>query len=161
MAHLGIDPGTKNIGVAVTSDTGKLLYGQIWSLDENRAEGMLTLAGRVRYLCGEFKVTTAAIERFVAFKGIHSKASEDILMLIGCLWYAIKTFNQPEIKLYRSIEWKPALCRFLVKETQFDNPSQKFDKVFSKAAATQITKEKITNDHLADAIGLSRMWILR
>lgn len=159
--HLGIDPGVKNIGVAITDDTGKLIFSIVTELGEDRTNGLLSVAAKVRYLCGEYDIKTVAIERFVAFKGIHSKISEDILMLIGCLWYATRTFNDLKVSLYRSIDWKPSLCKYLVKEIGFDNPSQKFDKQFSRAAAQAITKEKITNDHVADAIGLSRMWITK
>lgn len=155
MAHLGVDPGTKNIGVAITDDEGKLLASEVLSIEE--CSGLDGVANKILCLCDEHSVTTCAIERFVPFKGIYSKASEEILMLIGCLWYAL-TLGRIKITLYRSIEWKPALCKYLVKETGFNNPSTSFDKLFSKAAAEKITKEKIKNDHIADGIGLSRMW---
>lgn len=155
MTHLGIDPGTANIGVAITDDDGKLLFSHVYSLKDDG--GLQGVTEQIVELAYRHYISTCAIERFVTFKGIHSKASEEILMLIGYLRYAL-TLAKVDIKLYRSIEWKPALCKYLVKNCGFDNPSIKFDKIFSKAAAETITKEKIKNDHIADAIGLSRMW---
>jgi hypothetical protein len=155
MSHLGIDPGTRNIGVAITDDDGKLLFSKVYALEDDG--GLQGVTEHIVELVYRRCVTSCAIERFVAFKGIHSKASEEILMLVGYLRYALALAQIP-VSLYRSIEWKPALCKYLVKEFKFDNPSTKFDKIFSKAAAENITKEKIKNDHLADAIGLSRMW---
>lgn len=155
--HLGIDPGLKNIGIVVTDDDGKLVFSQALGLEQCQ-NGVTGFVQGILRVCSKYEVQTCAIERFVTFKGIQSKVSEEILMLIGALRYAIENYGHLKVSMYRSIDWKPALCKYLVKELRFDNPSQKFDKQFSKAAASAITKEKITNDHIADAIGLSRMW---
>lgn len=154
----GIDPGTVNIGVAITNDNGKLLYSSI--LDFKTYGGAIGVTDYIISIFIEQNVKTCAIERFVPFRNTFSKSAEDIIILIGCLWYGLSK-NGIETSLFRSIEWKQALNKYLVKELGFSNPSTSFDKKFSCAAAEAITKEKIKNDHQADGIGLSRMWAVQ
>lgn len=150
--HLGIDPGTINIGVAISDDDGN----HIWSgVLNSKEKGFLETVGAINFISREHGVTTVAIERFVAYKGMHSAASEEILMMIGAIRYALRDFD---IQLFRAIEWKPTLCKYLVKTKGFSNPSTRFDKKFSNAAAECITGQKVKTDHEADAICLSFMW---
>jgi Holliday junction resolvasome RuvABC endonuclease subunit len=158
MNSIGIDPGTVNIGVAITSDTGELLFSEIFSLKD--CGGLERVVKRIAELCDKYEVKYCGMERFVPFKNLFTKVTEDILILIGALWITVRLRSIPT-ELYRSIEWKPALCKHLVKESGFNNPSTSFDKIFSRAVASHITKTKIKNDHISDAIGLSSMWKLQ
>lgn len=153
--HAGIDPGTRNIGVAITDDDGKLVHSQVFDMVKDGLE--VTINNIVEYTKD---CSTVCIERFVPYQGKHSKASEKTTMLIGGLAYAYMNKGiTPE--MYRAIDWKIKLCKYLVRNKDFDNPSSSFDKRYSIAAAKCITgisqKEKLTT-HEGDAACLSYMW---
>jgi Holliday junction resolvasome RuvABC endonuclease subunit len=154
MISLGIDPGVVNIGMAVTDENGKLVDSRVIGFTD--VASMCTAVDDAVYLLGSQGVTQTFIERFVAYKGMQSASTENILMYIGAAVYALN--SECSITLLRAIDWKPALCKYLVKTSGFSNPSTKFDKKFSIAAAEFITKEKIKTTHEADAICLSYMW---
>jgi Holliday junction resolvasome RuvABC endonuclease subunit len=155
--HIGIDPGTVNMGIAITDDDGKLLYSDV--LNSRELGSLYSTVHVVIGLAAEYNTKTLGIERFVAYKGMHSKASEEILMLIGALQFVFESAHH-SIKLVRAIEWKPTLCKYLVRTKGFDNPSTSFDKKYSRAAAECITGQKLKTDHEADAVCLSYIWKL-
>lgn len=155
--HLGIDPGTRNLGVAVTDDDGRILHSEV--LDMHELGGIVKIVHVLVGIATKYNTITLGIERFVAYAGRHSAATEEILMLIGAIVFVFETANH-KITLYRAIEWKPALCKHLVKTSKFSNPSTSFDKKYSHAAAECIVKQKVKTDHEADAICLSRMWTI-
>lgn len=152
--YLGVDPGVANIGVAITTESGELVESCV--LDFKGLTEMHLIAAEIADKANSYEVQKAYVERFVAYKGQHSSSSEDILMFIGALTYAMRW--DCVTQLYRAIDWKPKLCKHLVKTKGFDNPSSTFDKKYSRAAATCITGQKVKTDHEADAICLSYMW---
>lgn len=154
--HLGIDPGTRNLGLAVTDGEGKLIRSSV--LDMKELGGITKTAQAVLHIAAQYNTKTMGIERFVPYAGKHSAATEEILMLIGALIFLFETAHH-KVTLYRAIEWKPALCKHLFKTVGFNNPSTSFDKKYSHAAARCITQLDVKTDHEADAICLSRMWI--
>ncbi len=99
------------------------------------------------------------IERFAAYEDVHSPVSEQVNRIIGALEFYFSYIYQANVHLVRAIEWKPALCKYLVRTKSFTNPSTKFDKKFSMAAAKSVSlsKQPILNDHIADSICLSSM----
>lgn len=150
--HLGIDPGTVNIGVAVTDDEGNLLRSEVLNSKETGFNATVVQIALIRH---DYELKTLGMERYVAYKGMHSGASEEILMIIGAIRYAYADYS---VSLFRAIDWKPTLCKYLVKHKGFSNPSTSFDKKYSRAAAQCITGQKVKTDHEADAICLSFMW---
>ena len=155
MLHIGIDPGWASTGIAkYDSEAKSWVFGNFVPRDE----------GITSFIFSQFNGITkeqasqVVIERFVAYKGIHSDASENILMLIGAILFRFEKDEVP-VNMFRAVEWKPALCKWLVKNKGFQNPSSSFDKKFSIAAAKCIVGDeegigKIT-DHEADAICLA------
>jgi hypothetical protein len=150
--ELGIDPGTKNIGIAVT-DNGKFIQSEVIGFED--LGGRHGAIDQVILIAQAWNVYHVNIERFVPYSGTYSKASEEIILFIGGVDYALHM--DCSVSLYRAIEWKPALCKFLVKKYGFSNPSKSFDKKFSMAAAEQICGIKPATDHEADAICLSHI----
>lgn len=148
--ELGIDPGTKNIGMAVT-DNGKLIDSCVFSFEDvgGRHGAVTEVLNKVI----EWSASHVNIERFVPYSGQYSKAAEEIILFIGGVDYILH--KDCNVRLYRAIEWKPMLCKYLVKKNGFSNPSKSFDKKFSMAAAQAICGVKPKTDHEADAICLS------
>lgn len=156
--HLGIDPGVKNLAIALIEGSGRLVKGKSFDMMPDGVDilgAIPNLYSSLREVWDEQKITSVGIERFVPYKGVHSASTENILLLTGVLIGICQTRLNigppPEIKLLRAIEWKSRLCKHLVRTRQFDNPSSTFDKVYSKAAAQVITNETFKNDHVADA----------
>lgn len=155
MNSIGIDPGSRNLGVAVTDENGKVVHTSLLDPKLNGFRGCINDVINIGLF---YDVEKVCIERFVAYENIMSKATEDILMLIGGLKYGFMADVDLIPKMFRAIEWKPALCKYLVKKFKFSNPSNSFDKKYSIAAAACIIGEKPKTDHEADAICLSYMW---
>jgi hypothetical protein len=162
--YIGIDPGWASFGISVV-DNGKTIFTRSYI---PRDHG--TIANFVRKLAGDvyeadINILPSAekvyIERFVAYKGIHSDASEHILMLIGALNYyfdlpqTIKSELTPRSVMVRAIDWKPLVCKYLVRTQGFNNPHANFDKKFSVLAANALSGGNIKIDHEADAVCLS------
>lgn len=156
-SYLGIDPGSRNLGYAVLDINANSVtinkLGQIDPKEEGFSETisilMMSLPTDIHQVC---------IERYVAYKGIHNAASEEILMLIGAMRQALLTdcaIPESRLILTRAIDWKPKLCKHLVKTKDFSNPSTSFDKKYSIAAAECIINDKIESNHIADAICLA------
>ncbi len=156
MNHLGIDPGTVNIGTAITDDDGKLLYSRVFGIEE--CGGIVEVVEAIQLAClDRCGVETCAIERYVPYRGQFTKVTEDIVMLIGALLHGL-TESRIKVQLTRAIEWKQSLCKYLFKTQGFKNPSASFDKKYSIAVAEAITGQKMKNNHIADAVGLSHIW---
>lgn len=153
---LGIDPGWKNLGFAVLSGDKKLLRsGTLNPSAYGNARTVELISDEVSLVKGEDVLECVTIERFVSYKGVHSADSENILMLIGALEYYFTTKNITT-RLFRAADWKIPLVKLLVKERNFDNPSQSLDKGFSLAAARCCTGGHIfKTDHEADAACLA------
>ena len=157
MKCLGIDPGKTNLGWAVLEKP-------------DESEGSIQLLGR-GYLDpskkGLFETVEffrdlgssshrIIIERYVAYEGVHNSASEDILMLIGALTYAL---GPSKVSHPRAADWKVFMAKRSFK-LGFRNPSESFDKKYSIALAEFITGVKPETDHEADAIGLAAYGLL-
>lgn len=160
---VGIDPGESSCGVSVvlldkdTSEAQMLfcknfvpkeslsaftfiedkLFREIKEIPEVQALG----------------ISYVVIERFVAYAGVSSSASEEILMLIGALRYAFESnFSGVIVRMVRAFDWKSSLCKYLVRTSTFRNEQSSFDKKFSLQTAKHLFPSllKITT-HEADA----------
>jgi len=161
--YIGIDPGTVNLGLALVEDSGLIIHTQVLNMKDSN--NMLQFIDMLIDLCRDHipvdssnrreHINRVVIERFVPYAGTFSSDSERIVMLIGGLQYAFHETHGSEVLLLRAIEWKPKLCKDLYKKKKFNNPSTKFDKKFSHAAATCITGQKFKTDHEADAVCLA------
>jgi len=161
--HLGIDPGWKNLGVALVVEDKDGAFSKVKTEVINpssyRDEAECALDIYERYI--KFtKVSSITIERFVPFNGQATHEAENINLLIGAICGIIR-IKEPTIQVLRvrSIEWKVAIVKALVKTRGFDNPSMSLDKKFSMAAAAAclgiIKLEKGITDHEADSICLA------
>lgn len=160
---IGIDPGWKNAGVAlVENNDGKLKLVHSATLnpsilsDKERCSVVLSeLTSKVPIEL----ISSVGIERYVAYKGVHTADSEKIIMLIGGLVERVNIESQGKcgILLYRAVDWKVALVKQLAKYRGFSNPSDSLDKKFSIAAARACLDSPGTfrTDHEADAICIS------
>lgn len=146
--YIGIDPGWASCGICFFNPEGEVSS----SNSEPRSLGLTPFI--FSKFDGITNVSSVVIERYVAYEGVHSPTSEDILMLIGALVFYFEQQRIP-VFLVRAIDWKPRLCKHLVKTKGFKNPSTSFDKHFSLAAAESILGYKPGTDHEADAICLA------
>jgi Holliday junction resolvasome RuvABC endonuclease subunit len=155
----GIDPGTANLGVAVLDKgTDKLVYSEVYSVKdyENDAFSLVyDVSNTIRDHCN-YRI---CMERYVAYAGRQTAVTESLLMVIGALKYALE-YHGETVHMYRAIDWKPALCKYLFKTKGFKNPAASFDKKYSMAAAECIIGEKLKTNHEADAVCLAYMWKL-
>lgn len=158
---LGIDPGWSSCGYALTNtSTGELLVKGNFIPKESgnikdAVDKLCYLAFQgVNLLEDDLEVY---IERFVAYKGVVTTASEDILMFIGGLVYAFQN-AEAIVRLVRAIEWKPALNKWLVRRKGFSNPYPSFNKKYSLLAASTLSGVSSPTDHEADAICLSYLY---
>lgn len=161
--RLGIDPGWASFGVAIESE-GKTVFKASY-VPRDHGDDICQFIG---FLTCELIVATqnreplfedVYIERFVAYKGIHSDMSEKILMLIGALNYEF-TRQDSIVHMVRAIDWKPKICKYLVRNQGFNNPNPSFDKKFSIAAANALSGGDSKVDHEADAICLSYLGLV-
>jgi hypothetical protein len=157
---LGIDPGWASCGIAVQED-GRFLRSYHFAPRDYSVNGSVETP--IRHLRQQLDdshdveldcIREAYIERYVAYKGIHSDMSEAILMFIGALKYWLE---QRDIKVHmtRAIDWKPKVCKHLVRTKGFNNPYPSFDKKYSILAATTLSGWEFKTDHEADAVCLS------
>lgn len=152
--YLGMDPGWASFGLAKVNEEGKLVS----------AEGFIPRDfGLTEFVNSQFsgitKVESVVLERFVAYEGVHSNVNEPLLMLIGALQYRFEN-ESVKVGLVRAIDWKPKLCKWLVRNKGFKNPASNFDKKFSLAAAQALSGVKFKSDHEADAVCLAYLgWI--
>lgn len=156
--HLGIDPGVRNLAMALITEEGSFVDGKTFDMipeGTSVVQAITCIYSKLQEVCKDRRISTVGMERFVAYQDTQTSSSENILLLTGALVNACHTqlniTRSPEIKLMRAIDWKPGLCKLLVKRMNFRNPSSTFDKKYSKAAAEIITKSPFKDDHLADA----------
>ena len=157
---IGIDPGWKSFGISVNLD-GKVLGSNnhnpsLCDTIPKYVNGpMISYIRGVLSKADEYDKIVVFVERFVSYDGVLSSASEMILMMIGAV---VQLFSDRgyEVHLVRAIDWKTAICKWLVKDRNFVNPYSNFDKKFSKLVASELSgnTSKIS-DHEADAICLS------
>ena len=148
--YLGIDPGWSSFGYAQVDGNGELL--SIYDTGKPKDHGITTFISTV--LGKPEGVVSLTMERFVPYDGMYTTATETVTMMIGALQYHYELLGI-KVHLFRAIEWKPALCKWLVKNKGFKNPSIRFDKEFSIAAAECLCGKSIKSDHRADAICLA------
>lgn len=156
---LGIDPGWASCGLSLYVDGKTEWYDNFVPRD-------LCLGGSYR---GAIDFITTSVEtmdrrvneldavymeRYVAYKGIQSDTSEAILMFIGAL-KGYFNYVGVNVKMVRAIDWKPAVCKYLVRTVGFNNPHSSFDKKYSILAANTLSGAGVKSDHAADAICLS------
>lgn len=150
MKTLGIDPGWESTGIALVED-GELLKKEFF------VPSSLGLAGSIDHVAkfagGE--VDTVVCERYVPYQNVFSSSAERILHMIG----ALQLLSERELKAKfwcpRAIDWKPLVCKYLVKTQGFDNPFPKFDKKYSILAAKLLSSHEFETDHEADAVCLA------
>lgn len=162
---IGIDPGWQSCGWSFQLLGKVVKSGHYVPADQGsivRAVDFLTeiITANRKLNQVESVACDAYIERFVAYKNVLSEASEQILMFIGALQYALLDRGY-EVHMVRAIDWKPKVCKYLVRSKEFNNPYSSFDKKYSILAAQTLSGiEGKMVDHEADAICLSYLNIV-
>lgn len=166
--YLGVDPGWTNLGYSLINDaTGSILTGHLVPADlpiGGTPDYLLAAVRRTHNIHPATDIRWAAMERFVYYKGVHNPNSEQILMVTGQLQYLLYATRTP-VKMFRAIEWKNYLLRYLFKTYGFKNPNANgaMDKQFSLRAAEFIAQKVFNSDfifdtdHEADAFCLAFM----
>jgi hypothetical protein len=149
MASLGIDPGIRNIGLALTE--GSLIIKT--KTADLRGLTLKQALDLVREFAGE-GVESCTIERFVAYRDLATSDQERLNILIGSIVGWLYERDRIEASLVRAVDWKTALSHKYYKEG-FRNPSTSFDKKFDLALCKFIFGEEPKTDHEADAALLS------
>lgn len=155
---LGIDPGIVNTGwYILDADNDRTGFGDTFTPSKypdrfSAARGLIQV---ISSACEKndlsFKdIQTCYIERYVAYAGKLNANTEPTLLLIGSLTFPL---NDRGITILegRAIDWKPKVCKLLFSRHGFRNPSDKFDKEYSLAAAAEISGIVHKKDHTADA----------
>ena len=160
---VGIDPGWKNLGMAIIQETEnkfkfKVVHTEVLNPAIDPAVSISYIGDRT----SEFGVKSVAIERYAPYNNVFSSESENITMLIG----GIRTqmyIAGIDVILIRAIDWKIKLAQLSAKLLGFDNPSSSLDKGFSMAMARFLTEGKyeFKTDHEADAVCLAAYPIFR
>jgi len=143
---LGVDPGWASCGVAVltTSDGTTFKKERTWVASPKKTGFKQVIQEILSY--GPF--FSAGVERYVSYKGVTTSSSEDILMFIGAVKYALPLDPQ----MFRAIDWKS----YIQQKLQVPSNEGKMDKVFSFAASSTILLgDKVKTDHEADAVGIA------
>ena len=159
MMTIGIDPGWSTFGIAINLDGKTIAKNSYSPISFHTRENFISSLNKdillsTKSYSHSHGETNIFIERFVAYSGINSSASENILMLIGALDYFFALEYKKPI-LVKAIDWKIKICQYLVKTRGFSNPGRNLDKKFSLLAAEILSGEKIVSDHEADAICMS------
>lgn len=165
---VGLDIGWKNAGVAVVARTSngiELVHcATLNPSGMNAGKRCTQILSEVGSKVTPTDVNWFVAERYVAYQGVQTAESENILMLLGGVVESSRhIFYNADIMMLRAIEWKTELVKLLFKLKGFQNPSDKLDKKFSVAAAhacLDIDKE-IPDDHCADAICMASLPFLR
>lgn len=154
---LGIDPGLRNIGLALLNEEGQFVKSAHFDLVDlpikesvDKIEGFIDSAD----------ISEAFIERFVPYKGVLSPSAEQILMIIGGIEYMLAS-KGAVVNKARAIDWKPILCKWAVRNLGFKNPSTSFDKKFDLAMAKALTGVEFKTDHEGDAACLASLFRVR
>jgi Holliday junction resolvasome RuvABC endonuclease subunit len=109
--YIGIDPGWKNLGLAVLEYfDDKTLKSKIsHTLDPSSFTSITKFVDYMDSVIAPLTTSLSGvtIERFVAYNTIHTAESEKINMLIGalCYYFGCKHLWNVEINLVRAIEW--------------------------------------------------------
>lgn len=158
---VGIDPGWASFGLAVIDKQGNLRtkfsavprdFGTPYEFIEYMNDKMYQIStpGPKPF---HLKVTDVFIERFVTYGGVQTDP-ENILMMIGALQYAFE-HSKVNVHMVRAIDWKPKVCKYLVRTKGFNNPFPSFDKKYSVLAAQELSGFECDVNHEADAICLA------
>ena len=156
--YWGIDPGWQSLGFSVEKNG---VGNKFRFLVPSSFSSYTSLLDELVALSQNELPSFIFMERFVPYNNVLSGAGEETLMLIGAvrLW---AEGNKIPVHMFRAIEWKSWLCKWLVRNRNFSNPSTSFDKKFSIAAAKclldQLEPGSRITDHEADAICLSNMY---
>lgn len=155
---LGIDPGIVNTGwYILDGNDDKTGFGDTFhpSAYSNRFKATQAFIETISQACERndfsfYDIRACYIERYVAYAGKLNANTEPTLLLIGSLTFPL---NEKGINILegRAIDWKPKVCKLLYQRNGFRNPSEKFDKVYSLAAAKEISGIVHKKDHTADA----------
>ena len=160
MLAVGIDPGWSSCGWAITDMSSEKVLGS-GSFVPKDQKSILSAIDFLRKALREAnqkdEVKSVFIERFVAYRGVQTSSSEEILMFIGALVYFFE-LNGVTVNLIRAIDWKPKINKWLVKNRGFSNPQEGFNKKFSLLAAKTLSGNVSLNDHEADAVCLSFLY---
>lgn len=173
---IGIDPGWKNLGLAIVKEIpGSHLVEPLLltalNPSESKSPELFVLTDILRkyiQVTGDSlfeHLCFATIERYVAYANVQSSETENITSLIGTLGMGLFWKTQHSLSfqkvLLRAIDWKVPLVQMLAKNTGFTNPSLNLDKKFSLAAAKAllptINQKDLKNDHEADALCLAAL----
>ena len=149
MAVLGIDPGIRNIGLALTEGS-RIVKTKTADL---HGLSLIQALDLVREFAGEC-VESCTIERFVAYRDLATSDQERLNLLIGSIVGWLYGGDRIEVSLVRAVDWKTSLSHKYYKEG-FRNPSTSFDKKFDLALCKFIFGETPETDHEADAALLS------
>jgi hypothetical protein len=160
MFTLGIDPGWASCGVSLVYDDECIDYMHYIPRDCGKEDRAVYHA--VNHLSNFLykhvetigRLNSAYMERYVAYAGVQSSHSEDILMFIGAVKYMLEAEYVP-VNMVRAADWKPKVCKYLVRTKGFKNPSSSFDKKYSIAAANALSGKQFKTDHEADAVCMS------
>lgn len=152
---LGVDPGWKNLGWCVSNGEGEpQLFGTMnpseYELGTVPKLILDSLGSKAKNLKG------LAMERYVFYDGRYNADSEHILLVTGQFQYMAASLGM-ETKMFRAIDWKTTLAKYLHKRNGWENPSDSFDKVFSIAAAKEVSGMEFKVDHVADAACLAAL----
>lgn len=163
---IGIDPGWASFGLATVDENGCYRAG---FSDEPRRLGTYDFLDEMWDKAHHFsipgteidtwktdlkyKITDAYIERYVSYGGVTTDP-EMILMFIGALKYFLED-RGVNVHMVRAIDWKPKVCKYLVRTKGFNNPFPSFDKKYSVLAAQELSGITCGVNHEADAICLA------
>ena len=151
--YIGIDPGWTNLGWGVIDDNFKYVASGTWNPKSiGHGKTAINLFKHIGEVIGS-DVWTAkmlGMERFVYYKGVHNPDSENILMVTGEIT-AVATLHELDFWMFRAVDWKTNLAKYLAMTQGFKNPSDSLDKKFSMAAAEAATGHTFKVDHEADA----------
>lgn len=150
--YIGVDPGTVNLGFAAIEDNKEHPLVSKGMIDPSK----LTIKATVELLFNSLPGGNLVfvVERYVAYNGKLSEATERILMIIGAIVFEAQRRGH-EVLMFRAIDWKPEIAKYLFKNHSFKNPSTALDKKFSVAAAKALTGVSDLTTHTADAICLA------
>jgi hypothetical protein len=164
---IGVDPGWKNLGLAIVSkrtDTNIINLLGSYTLNPAELGGYIPTCKQISNIvmqtvsADDTDKRIFTMERYVAYNNVITAEAENILMMIGAIVREADEWDiEKETRLVRAIDWKTHLVKQLFKKKQFDNPSTSLDKKFSKAAAMACIDnlKEFNNDHEADAICLA------
>lgn len=157
--YLGCDPGWTNLAYAWVGGDGKLIEtGCLVPKELPCGATPEQFVMNMENDHGEIK--GAAMERFVYYDGIHNPHSEHILMVTGQIQHWLHCHDTVPA-MFKAYDWKSRLSKNLYKKG-FRNPSDRFDKIFSVAAAEFIFEVEFDTDHEADAACLAYIaWMMR